>query len=616
MMLRLRRVRSCLHSCLCLRPTSVCICVCILGGHHAKCRLFTSPKIETTFVILSARSTIDFDVGAVGGTHSFEFSKRCRRWVVVLAVGVVLLARFSMTRPFVAAVVDFKVVKMPQRDPTDVDVGDGNIDISNDDLRLVLEGPLGVGCVVGPLEKSTSTRLRDYERLAFGTIGCTRLYTRSHAIPRERGILVTLAVVPPGVVVEGNQSRVFVALASQVFVVSPCCKPRRITSACVIVALSIRGTCIDRVRGSFVKPPPRQHRRMVHRVVKHLRKLLQLELHEHWVLCVFKRDRWTDGLRPEHDPRFVESVHHAWVVGVVRTPHVVRVSFLEQSNVSVNLIVRWARGCDWPLGVVVPSNQLGDFPVDGEPCIFIRPKAPEAEPLRHNTPTERHGNSVQVGLSWAPELGVRHLDSLGNNCAVGADSPTHVHSGTVVKCDGEVDGRPCVTCGAQRERNVHCIGRGCLIRVCDIGVGWLHICAPQHRLLRHCVELNTSHQTTVVPEITPRVEWCCGRVEPIIGQHKEFVAASLKYLAWDVEMEGNIPASSVITDLFSIHKYPAVKRACLKLKAHWYDSAGVKCCAIHRDTTRAKVTRSATCHNVHARWDCGSVRGGTILWSK
>ena len=43
-------------------------------------------------------------------------------------------------------------------------------------------------------------------------------------------------------------------------------------------------------------------RRMVERVVDHLRQLLELVLHEDGVLGVFGRHRWPDGLRPEHDP--------------------------------------------------------------------------------------------------------------------------------------------------------------------------------------------------------------------------------------------------------------------------------------------------------------------------
>merc|ERR1719272_1420128 len=103
--------------------------------------LLPPPKVERPLVVLSARATVDLDVGAVWRALRGELGKRSGRRMVVLAVRVVLLARPAVARPLGAAVVDLEVVKVPEAYAGHVLVAKRRVNVARDDAGLVLQGP-------------------------------------------------------------------------------------------------------------------------------------------------------------------------------------------------------------------------------------------------------------------------------------------------------------------------------------------------------------------------------------------------------------------------------------------------------------------------------------------
>lgn len=72
------------------------------------------------------------------------------------------------------------------------------------------------------------------------------------------------------------------------------------------------------------------------------------------------------------------------VMRVMGTPDVVCIALLQQSNVSVHLIIRWTSCSNWPLSVVIPSHQFYGISIDGNAGISCCRKATQAKPLDHS----------------------------------------------------------------------------------------------------------------------------------------------------------------------------------------------------------------------------------------
>jgi hypothetical protein len=172
----------------------------ILCSCLGKRGLLPTPEIDASLVILAARTPVDLNVSegqvgdserisirarvrertwsnagqnlrAVGGPLLREFGKRGRWGVVIIAVGIVLLPRRSLARPFCAAVIDLEIEEVPERNATDVVVRDCFVDTGPNNFGLVQERPLHIRCVIAPLKDSTGPRLRDDKRFPCSAVG-------------------------------------------------------------------------------------------------------------------------------------------------------------------------------------------------------------------------------------------------------------------------------------------------------------------------------------------------------------------------------------------------------------------------------------------------------------
>merc|ERR1712232_728881 len=105
----------------------------ILGRNDSKGRLLSPPEVEASLVILTARTVIDDNGCAIRRPLSFQLFERGWRRMVIHTVCVILLS---------STIVDLEVIEMPKRNPRNVFILDGYVNVVTNDLCLVLQRPL------------------------------------------------------------------------------------------------------------------------------------------------------------------------------------------------------------------------------------------------------------------------------------------------------------------------------------------------------------------------------------------------------------------------------------------------------------------------------------------
>ena len=258
----------------------------ILGLDRFKWRLLAPVSVDNTFMVQSTGPPATRAREVVPGTQR-------RIWV-----GFIMAMSAGL-----CFVVALKIKEVPKGKPWDIFICQSYIHISINNLLLVLECPISV-CLVVPFEKAPSTSLANEEGLLWkmGSRPC------GVGVPEPCwSVQLMLIRIPSWVAIETHSSGVLQTLVVLLFARSPRQEPRWIFAGRSGTG-GICSTSFLMIRRTFIEPSPHHDGWVIHTCFQHFLDLLQLILHEIWVLSVLKRHAWTQSLLPHDNAGFIQSI--------------------------------------------------------------------------------------------------------------------------------------------------------------------------------------------------------------------------------------------------------------------------------------------------------------------